>query len=162
LEFDVAYFIWKKLGAIFTPATGWAVDCNLRCTKYNEYFTFQFGDKSGPMIHVPVAGFIVGPIDAQNSMPLPFQNTCLVGVSSTEDSSGVHILGANVLQSAYVVYDLTHNEIAIAPANLGSKTEKVVQVLEEWKGIPHLSGAATGVTRPSLDPTCTPAPSTGM
>jgi hypothetical protein len=74
--------------------------------------------------------------------------------------STTYILGDTFLRSAYVVYDLTHNEIGFAQANFGSTTSNIVELKAADSGIPSLTGVASGVTRISTNQFSSAAPTT--
>lgn len=75
-------------------------------------------------------------------------------------ASVTYILGDTFLRSAYVVYDLTHNEIGFAQANFGSTTSNIVELKAANSGIPSLTGVATGVTQISTNQFSSAAPTT--
>lgn len=152
--------IYTELGAIDDTggASGFAwVDCNDRCTKYDDFFSFQFGDASGPLINVPLAESIIGPVSKPANLDLPFDNACIVAfLPGSLLSPPYHTLGDTFLRSAYVVYDLQNNEIALAQSNFEASGSNIVDIEKGATGIPNLGGVESGVTKLPLTSTCPP------
>jgi hypothetical protein len=137
------------------------VDCNIRCTKYDDFLSFRFGDASGPVINVPLAESIVGPIDPPAGLNLPYENACIIAfLPASIVPKPYPTLGDAFLRSAYVVYDLQNNEIAMAQSNFESTASNVVDISKGSKSIPLLSGVSSGLTRLPLSSTCPPTSST--
>lgn len=155
--------LYTELGAIddTAGASGFAwVDCNDRCTKYEDFLSFRFGDASGPLVNVPVAESIIGPLDKPANLNLPFENACIIAFLPGSLLSPQYLtLGDTFLRSAYVVYDLQNNEIALAQSNFEASGSKVVDIAKGATGIPPLSGVASGVTKLPLSSTCPPSSS---
>lgn len=99
----------------------------------------------------------------QDQIPrnVPFSNACLFGFQDigSASSSGLSavaaaavsqssyaLLGDTFLRSAYVVYDLTNNQIALAQSNLNSTASKVVELQASNSGIPTLTGVKSQQT----------------
>lgn len=118
------------------------VDCDWRTTRSNEFLTFGFGGSGGPLIHVTLSEVIRS---LRNKYPgSPFNNTCDLGIRATDT---VYLLGDTFLRSAYVVYDIDHNQIALAQANFEATGSNIQEIPSTATGIPLLSGKATGVTQ---------------
>jgi hypothetical protein len=113
------------------------IDCSFKTTQSRGYVAFTFGDSSGmATINVPIDELILAiPGDSKN---------CLLGVM--EGSDDTYILGDVFLRSAYVIYDLTHNQIGLAQANYESSTSTIVEFQATDSGIPTLTGQASGTT----------------
>lgn len=113
------------------------IDCGYKTAQSHGYVTFTFGNSSSTAtINVPIDELIQAiPGDTKN---------CLLGV--LEGSQDIYILGDVFLRSAYVVYDLTHNQIGMAQANYESSTSTIVEFKATDSGIPTLTGQATGTT----------------
>lgn len=113
------------------------IDCAYTTTQSRGYVAFTFGDSSDSVsINVPIDELIQAiPGDSKN---------CLLGV--LEGSDETYILGDVFLRSAYVVYDLTHNQIGLAQANYESSTSTLVEFKATDSGIPTLTGQASGTT----------------
>lgn len=146
------------------------VDCGL-----DADFTFRINDTAS--ITVPADELVIDAFAGyQDSLPaeVPFASTCLFGIQSlgvaTDESGGddgddddsssggisesvdYAILGDTFLRSAYVVYDLDHLQVGIAPANLNSSSTNVQELSSNATGLPQLTGVASQ----------TPPSSTGM
>lgn len=113
------------------------IDCGYKNTQSHGYVAFTFGDSAGSVtINVPIDELI---------QPIPNDSkNCLLGV--LEGSGGTYILGDVFLRSAYVVYDLTHNQIGLAQANYESSASTLVEFKATDSGIPTLTGQASGTT----------------
>jgi hypothetical protein len=114
-----------------------SVDCAYQTTQSKGYVTFNFGDSSSTAaINVPLDELILSiPGDPQ---------TCLLGIQ--EAASDIYILGDVFLRSAYVIYDLTHNQIGLAQANFESSTSTLVEFQATDSGIPTFTGQTSGTT----------------
>lgn len=124
------------------------VDCNLRQNTALT-FDFGFGGSGGATvtIRVPVDELIfdiTGPF-ATPGYPLPnlpFSSVCALGIQ-TSGNSGPYILGDTFLRSAYVVYDLSNNLIALGQTNFNSTTSNIVEIKAGATSIPDVSGVAS-------------------
>ncbi|KAI0124707.1 aspartic peptidase domain-containing protein [Xylariales sp. AK1849] len=123
------------------------VDC-----KYlgrNISFDFQFGGTDGPVIAVPIDEMIFNNVDEYQDLgldlpsDLPFTDACTLGLMSSED---YYLLGDTFLRSAYVVYDLDNNEVALAQANLNSTQTNIVEISASASQIPEATGVASQVS----------------
>ncbi|KAE9362643.1 acid protease [Stipitochalara longipes BDJ] len=125
------------------------VDCSIG-SNTSMTFNFGFGGPSGVTITVPVSELVFSLDSAFSSgssseLPdLPFNDACAFGILPGDD--GPYILGDTFLRSAYVVYDLSNNLIAIAQTNFNSTTSKIVDFTASATGIPNVSGAAASAT----------------
>jgi hypothetical protein len=82
---------------------------------------------------------------------------CALFVDSVvNDSSGSIILGDSFLRSAYVVYDLENNEIAIGQTVFNA-TSSNIKVIPPGTGLPGVSSAATQIA-PTTTATGPPLP----
>jgi hypothetical protein len=118
------------------------VDCDWRTTHADVFLSFAFGGSDGPVINVPVSELIR---DLRGSTTgLPFENACSLGIKS---SSGVYLLGDTFLRSAYVVYDIDNNQIALAQTSFESTDSNVVEIKASNSGIPTLTGLSSGQTK---------------
>jgi len=144
--------IYREIGAVDTSADGGLVyvDCNLGSDP-SRVFTYRFGDsRSSLNIQVPISELlysiseIFGGQDVSALLPyLPFDNTCAFGIMPAID--GISLLGDTFLRSAYVVYDLENNVVAMAQANQNSSEESIVEFEASATGIPRVSGVAKDV-----------------
>jgi hypothetical protein len=115
------------------------IDCSFKTSQSHGYVTFTFGDSSGTAtINVPIDELIQAiPGDSKN---------CLLGIQDGGAQGDIYILGDVFLRSAYVIYDLTHNQIGLAQANYESSTSTIVEFKASDSGIPTLTGQASGTT----------------
>jgi hypothetical protein len=100
------------------------VDCDWCTTRANDSLSFGFGGSNGPAIHISlneVIWTITG--DYPDS---PFNNTCDLGIRAAEIST--YLLGDTFLRSAYVVYDIDHNQIALAQTNFEAPGSEVHEI----------------------------------
>ena len=153
LPADMVNILTTKLSAV-TYEENYFVDCNFRFSKSAAFLSFTFGGAGAPTINVPLSELIYsteGP-----SYGFPFSSVCELGISTVGPplifgESNPYILGDTFLRSAYVVYDLTHNEIGLGQTNFGSTTSNIVELKAADSGIPALTGVASGVTQISTD-----------
>ncbi|KAI1079614.1 aspartic peptidase domain-containing protein [Whalleya microplaca] len=146
LPSQIADSILEAFGAVDdTSGSGLVyVDCTYLTSNSNLTFDFQFGNSDGPLIRVPIDEMILDNVDQYTDigveMPrLPFNDACSFGLQSSTD---YYLLGDTFLRSAYVVYDLTNKEIALAQANLNSTKSNVVEISQS-SGVPDASGVAS-------------------
>jgi len=128
------------------------VACSLRDDNPKMTFNFGFGGTSGITIAVPVnelvfdltgvfsTGGVVPQIDGISGTPCAFG---IMDGDSEGSSSGPYILGDTFLRSAYVVYDLKNNLIALAQTNFNSTTSSIVEFQASATSIPNVSGVAS-------------------
>jgi hypothetical protein len=131
LPAGVADEILKGFGAIQG-----ALPCDYRNS--NASLTYTFGGDGGPSINVPLSALIV---DGGNATLPDGRAECQILVTS-ENGNGV-ILGDSFLRSAYLVYDLENNEIAIAQAVLDATSTSNIQTIPSGTGLPGVSSTAT-------------------
>lgn len=147
---DVATPLFDALGAYTYSSLGSVgltmVECSLATSGLN--MTFRFNDSVS--IVVPADEIVIdafGPVNGAIPPEIPLQNPCLFGIQNSGDSlpsEGARqidfaLLGDTFLRSAYVVYDLDRNEIALAQANLNS-TDTNVQELTESSDLASFEG----------------------
>ncbi|KAF2478926.1 aspartic peptidase domain-containing protein [Neohortaea acidophila] len=125
---QVAQKIFDQVGAQYNSRTGAAVvDCNVANSDDTIDFTF-----SSPTISVALSEIIleVG------------QNQCILGIGLAGDSTPV--LGDTFLRSAYVVYDISSNEISIAQTDFSGKSSNVLEIT--GNSIPSATSVSNAVT----------------
>ena len=135
------------------------VDCTLRDTDPNLFIRYQFGGPEGPAVNVSIADIVfddlkpyiaAGLITLPSNLPFPRENACSLGIL-TSDSDNVHLLGDTFLRSAYVVYDLTNDQVGLAQSNMNATTrENIVELQAGTTAIPELTG------QPAVVPTGVP------
>lgn len=133
--------IISGVGALDDPDLGLIVPCSLRASPAK--FSFTFGGNGGPSIEVPLEEFITDIYLDDGSQP-EFRDgagtACGFGLMSS--GTGPILFGDTFLRSAYVVYDLSNNEIGIAQTNYNATSANVVEISSE---IPNVKATATGV-----------------
>lgn len=126
------------------------VDCNLLTQSPKTTFNYEFGGPKGVNISVPISE-VVFPLtgifstDGFATPDVPFASPCALGISGTGGQAPT-TLGDTFLRSAYVVYDLSNNLIAIAQTNFNSTTSSIVEFQASATSIPNVSGVASSVT----------------
>lgn len=103
------------------------VPCSLK--KAPEIISFGFGGAGGPSISVPYSALIypygvpsnIGEINAPDGNPL-----CYLGVIGT--GGNIYLLGDTFMRSAYLVYDVDNQQIAMAPASFNIHAEHIVEI----------------------------------
>jgi hypothetical protein len=152
----LAASVYEQFGAVDdTSNTGNVyVNCDYRTTASAVTVNYGFGGSSGPIISVPISELIFDLVGIygsgtesggqSSSQDLPFKNTCVLGLFPAGDSPS--LLGDTFLRSAYVVYDLKNNEVALAQTNFNATGSKVVELQSNESGIPFVSGVASGVS----------------
>jgi hypothetical protein len=124
------------------------VDCDL--IESDKTFNFGFGGSDGSdgvTIKIPYDEMILFPdklgfsLDGYIPSGVTFQSVCVLGIMSTNDEP--YILGDTFLRSAYVVYDLKNNVIALAQTNFNSSDTNVIDFKADQTAIPVVSGVAS-------------------
>lgn len=127
------------------------VDCELIPNNPDFVIAYQFGGPGGPTINVPLKEVIFDiPEELQQYFNLPWETTCYLGIHPSGDDP-FYLLGDSFLRSAYVVYDLDNEQLAIAQTNFESEEEEIVEItsgpLPAATGVPQqftVTGEATG------------------
>ncbi|TLS21937.1 uncharacterized protein PpBr36_09425 [Pyricularia pennisetigena] len=145
------------------------ISCDYLHKEKDMVMSFTFA-KDGGTIRVPVYEMVldvVRNLDGFRTPPgLPFKDVCLFGIQSTGqfaqqynslEGADFTLLGDTFLRSAYVVYDLDHNEIGIAQANLNATDSKIVNLTATDKSLPRLTGVASQVVNVAVQTTVTGA-----
>ncbi|RDW77435.1 hypothetical protein BP6252_05488 [Coleophoma cylindrospora] len=129
------------------------VDCNMRTKNSSMTIDYGFGGaSSGATVKVSISELIfdlngIFSLYPDTRLPsnLPFSqsDTCALGIQS---GGGTNLLGDTFLRSAYVVYDLDNDKVAIAQTNFNSTTSSIVQFTAGQTSIPNASGVASSVS----------------
>jgi hypothetical protein len=143
--------IYSRIGAVDDTSSSGSgmvyVDCSIVQNSPDLTFNYGFGGAAGLSIKIPITEVVFPLSDlgsTTSSSSLPFTNTCGFGIWSG-GSTGPFILGDTFLRSAYVVYDLQSNIIAIAQTNFNSTSSSVVEFKASETGLPNVSGLASSV-----------------
>ncbi|KAK8075031.1 Peptidase A1 [Apiospora hydei] len=129
------------------------VDCGILDDAERKAWTFdfRFGGPDGPLIRVPLHQMV---IDLRPYEPEKGANMCLFGIvpspSINNDSSEIYIVGDTFLRSAYVVFDLANNQVALAQAKPNATAaadgSDIAEFGQDATAIPGVSGTAGGIT----------------
>lgn len=119
---------------------GLIVPCSLNCSPTT--FNFGFGGDGGPSIAVPMADLVLPLIDNTSSQPTfsDGEPICRFGIAPGGPES--YTLGDTFLRSAYVVFDLANNQIAIAQADWNATSSNITEIT--GSAIPGASSTALG------------------
>jgi Eukaryotic aspartyl protease len=133
--------LFQGLGAL--ESSGQAlVPCSYR--NANASLVYQFGGANGPKVSVPFSELVQnlqgGPIFPNGEPECEF---LVMGGATLDGTAEEVILGDSFLRSAYVVYDVANNEIAIAQAVLNATSTSNILVIPSGTGLPHVSSTAT-------------------
>ncbi|KAL5116659.1 hypothetical protein ACEQ8H_005408 [Pleosporales sp. CAS-2024a] len=109
------------------------VDCDLA----NQEGSLDF-DFSGVRISVPLNELVIVAAVSRG------QPICILGVAPAGNSDAV--LGDTFLRSAYVVYDLSNNEISLAPTNFNSTSQSIQEIAKGSDGVPNATGVPNAVS----------------
>ncbi|KAG9828276.1 candidapepsin-4 precursor, partial [Aureobasidium melanogenum] len=134
---NVAEEIYRMTGAKYSQEYGAAfIDCNMRYNDTTIDFTF-----SSPTIRVSMSELVLV-MGYQGRTPL-----CILGIAPADGTTPV--LGDTFLRSAYVVYDITNNEISLAQTNFNSTGSNIVEITNT--SVPDATGVASAVTSVSQE-----------
>lgn len=139
LPSDITNQIWQEVGAAYVQSLGVAV---VPCTfaTSSAYFSFGFGGSQGPRINITMDELVL------ESAGVTLSNgrhkgtsACVFGIQAQPSSDGSPnnaLLGDTFLRSAYVVYDLENNQVAIAPTKFNASSSNVVPFPSKGATIP--------------------------
>ena len=138
---DTASSIFTALGVQYDQSQGLGeIDCNAANDDKKVNFVF-----TSITISVPLSELVIDSSsdDEDRSGDLfSQQRSCVFGINPAGSSTPV--LGDTFLRSAYVVYDLSNNEISLAQTNFNSTTSHVVAIGSGRGSVPD----ATAVSNP--------------
>lgn len=109
------------------------IDCDFA----NQEGTLDFSF-SGVTIQVPYNELVILAAVSRG------QPVCMLGIGPAGNS--VSVLGDTFLRSAYVVYDLSNNEISLAQTNFNSTQENILEIKKGSDGVPDASGVPNAVS----------------
>jgi hypothetical protein len=140
---DLTTDIFNEVNAVYDSNAGAAyVDCSLANSDSSISFSF-----SGATISVPFSELVLSAGTNSDGQGLTFQNgasACIFGVAPADDSTPV--LGDTFLRSAYVVYDLSNNEISLAQTDFNSTSDNIQEITNGTSGVPGATTVANAVT----------------
>lgn len=126
------------VGASSHPSYGLLVPCSLQNS--GGVLSFTFGGPGGPVIQVDISEFVTFLSDPAPTFP-DKEPACGWGIEPAGNSP--ILFGDTFLRSAYVVYNLEHNQIGIAQTNFNATKAQVVEI--SGSNLPGASSTASGV-----------------
>lgn len=131
---DIATPLITHFGGVYQSSLGAAtIDCSV--AKQTGSVTFTFTSQS---ITVPISELVI--VDGvQNGKEI-----CIFGIAPS--GSSLAILGDTFLRSAYVVYDLSNNEISLAQTNFNPTAANILEITNSATGVPNASVVANAAT----------------
>ncbi|KAI8964640.1 acid protease [Daldinia sp. FL1419] len=141
LPTDLAEQMWQEVGAEYDGDFSVPlIPCSMKNSQ--GHFSFGFGGSGGPVINVAMDELVLPLTSSGKSFALADgESACQFGVQNFSSSSSSFLLGDTFLRSAYVVYDLVNNEVALAPTDFNSTTSNVVAFPSQGAQIPSASAA---------------------
>ena len=107
-------------------------DCNLASSGITVDFLF-----GSVQISIPVGGILFD-FNVYKQTDKNGNQVCGLKIRSTDDSN--YVLGLSFFEVAYIVFDLTNNQISLAPAKKGATDSNVIEVGQS----PDTNGGETG------------------
>lgn len=157
----LAAMVFKELGATVNARLGATiVPCDLQ--KNTGTINYGFGGTGGPIIKVSVSELVL-PLTLTNGQSPKYTNgqtACQLGIQAAGDLP--ILLGDTFLRSAYVVYDMVNNRIALGQTNFNVTSSDIVPFPSSGASIPSASFApneaavtqtATGLPKVTANPT---------
>lgn len=139
---SMAEALYQIVDAQFDSSSGTAfADCNLAQNTTTIDFVF-----SGATISVPLSELLFAAASA-NGQQLQFPDgspACLFGISPAGSDQAV--LGDTFLRSAYVVYDLSNNEISIAQTVFNVTESNILEIGTGTNAVPSATPVASPVS----------------
>lgn len=139
---DLAEQIWTEVGAEYSAEVGMAViPCGMASS--GGHFTFGFGGTDGASVNVAMDELV---LDLFSSGTATFSSGKYKGESACEfgiqnSTSEPYLLGDTFLRSAYVVYDLVNNQIALAQTDFNATDSNIVAFASSGAPIPSATEA---------------------
>ncbi|KAH8594685.1 aspartic peptidase domain-containing protein [Bisporella sp. PMI_857] len=160
---NIAQVVFDELGATVSERLGAVVvPCSLR--ENSGTLNYGFGGTGGPTIKVSVNDLVL-PLVLSNGRVPTYTNgepACQLGIQAAGDFPV--LFGDTFLRSAYAVYDLANNRIALAQTDFNSTDSNVVPFASVGAPIPSATSApneaavtqtATGIPKVGADGTAT-------
>ncbi|KAK8187228.1 aspartic peptidase domain-containing protein [Phyllosticta capitalensis] len=139
---DLAMEILQGVGAAEDREQDWVLPCTLGDS--GAHINFSFGGSGGPTIAVPFEDLFL-PVYNSNGEQAEFKNgqkACQFGIYPAGNDPV--IFGDVFLRSAYVVYDLHNNYVALANTNFNATDSNVKEISNTT--IPGVTATASGVS----------------
>jgi len=138
---ELADAVFQELGAVYSRQLGAVVvPCDL--ANNNGTLNYGFGGQGGPVIKVAVSDLVL-PLTLRNGRRPTFTDGTLACQLGIQPAGNLPVLfGDTFLRSAYAVYDLYNNRIALAQTDFNSTTTNIVPFASEGASIPSASTAS--------------------
>ncbi|KAH8669449.1 aspartic peptidase domain-containing protein [Tricladium varicosporioides] len=137
---NLAAVVFQELGATYYRQLGATiVPCAL--ANVNGSLNYGFGGVGGPTISVQVSELVM-PLTLTNGQTPKYNNgqtACQLGIQAAGDLP--ILLGDTFLRSAYVVYDLVNNRIALANTRFNVSSANIVPFASSGAPIPSATSA---------------------
>jgi hypothetical protein len=131
----LAQELYTAVGAVFdSQANAAYIPCSAASNTTLLTFTF-----SAPTIAVEMNELVIDLVTSSGRRPT-FSNgvtACLFGIAPA--GTGTSVLGDTFLRSAYVVFDLDNNQIALAPTKFNTTATNVVEIGTGTSAVPGVS-----------------------
>ncbi|KAE9366541.1 acid protease [Stipitochalara longipes BDJ] len=123
----------EQLGAVIVP-------CDL--AKNTGTINYSFGGPGGPTIKVQMSQLVLPLATTTGQVPKysDGQTVCQLGIQPAGQLPT--LFGDTFLRSAYVVYDLENNQIALAQTNFDAKSSNIVSFASKGAPIPSATEAS--------------------
>lgn len=139
----IANAILEGVGARNSQGIGYVVKCSIGTT--GAALEFGFGGSDGPSISVGLDEMVL-PLYDEEGNPARFKHgndeACLFGIEPA--GTDPVLLGDTFMRSAYVVYDLHNNQIALANTAFNATSSNIQEITNTT--IPGVSKVASGLT----------------
>jgi hypothetical protein len=139
---DLAKIVFEELGATNSEELGVVVPCAL--ADKTGSLNFQFGGANGPIVKVDVSQLVL-PLTLEDGRTPEYSNgeaACQLGLEAAGDLPV--LFGDTFLRSAYVVYDLENNRIALAQTDFNATDTNIVAFASKGAAIPSATSATGG------------------
>jgi hypothetical protein len=137
----IAQTVFEELGATVEQTLGaTVVPCSLASN--TGTLNYGFGGVGGPVIRVNVSDLVLPLTDSKGNSPT-YSNgatACQLGIQAAGNLPT--LFGDTFLRSAYVVYDLENNRIALAQTDFNSTGSNIVPFASSGAPIPSATSAA--------------------
>lgn len=142
---DIVDNIYNGVGVVTDPSYGNVVRCSLADDDLT--FSFRFGGQNGPVVNVSLSEYVTPLLTPDGSQPTFEDGAPACTFAMRAAGTDPLLFGDSFLRSAYVVYDLENQEIAIAQTNFDAKPENQnVQAFQSNSGIPGVSSTASAAS----------------
>ncbi|ERF75846.1 hypothetical protein EPUS_01212 [Endocarpon pusillum Z07020] len=140
---DLANAILEGVGVTTDETFGNVVACEVG--NEEATFVFAFGGQGGPTINVPLSQFVTPLFTSNGNVPTfdDGSEACSFGIYGAGNDPV--LFGDTFLRSAYVVYDLENNQIALAQARFDVQDSNI-QEFTAGGAIPGVETVASQVT----------------